>query len=128
MKLLLDTHTVIWWMEGSEKLSSKVKAMLGADANELYVSTASVWEIAIKASLGKLPEFKGGAKAFLKRLENIPVTLLPIAPRHIETVETLPFHHRDPFDRLLIATAKVDGMTLLTSDANLHKYGVRHAW
>ena len=128
MRLLLDTHTAIWWINGHERLSSKAKAMLKDYANERYVSIVSAWEIAIKISRGKLPEFMGGSKAFLMRLTDIQVTLLPILPRHLEILETLPFFHRDPFDRLLVATAKADGMTLLTADENIHKYGVRCVW
>ena len=128
MKLLLDTHAILWWINKSEKLSPNARSMLRDNSHMRYVSIVSVWEIAIKASRGKLPEFEGGARAFLMRLEDIPITLLSIAPRHVEIVETLPFHHHDPFDRLLVATAKADGMTLLTADENIHKYGVRYVW
>ena len=128
MKLLLDTHTTIWWMNKHEKLSSKVKTMLLNGEHSLHVSIVSAWEIAIKTSLGKLPEFYGGVKAFLAKLEDMPITLLSVAPRHVEMVETLPFLHRDPFDRLLVATAKADGMTILTADENIHKYDVPAVW
>jgi len=128
MKLLLDTHTALWWVNEHEKLSSGAKTMLRDDSNGLYISIVSAWEIAIKASLGKLLGLNGGAKAFLEKLEHMPVYLLPIMPRHVETVETLPFIHRDPFDRLLIASAKADGMTILTADQNIHKYDVPSVW
>jgi len=102
--------------------------MLRGDTHDLYVSIISVWEIAIKVSLNKLPEFKGGSKAFLMWLKDIPVRLLPIAPCHVERIEGLPFIHRDLFDRLLIATAQADGMTILTTDENIRKYDVPVIW
>ena len=128
MKLLLDTHAAIWWINGHDGLSPETKAMLEDDTNFVYVSIVSAWEIAIKTSCRKLPEFMGGSMAFLRWLDGIPVTLLPIAPRHVEVVETLPFIHRDPFDRLLVAVAKADGMTILTADENIRKYDVDSAW
>jgi PIN domain nuclease of toxin-antitoxin system len=128
MKLLLDTHTALWWVNEHEKLSSEARAMLLNEECLLYISIVSAWEISIKASLGKLPGFTGGVRAFLAQVADMPVYLLPIMPRHVEMVENLPFIHRDPFDRLLIATAKVDGMTILTADANIHKYDVPSVW
>jgi PIN domain nuclease of toxin-antitoxin system len=94
----------------------------------LYISIASAWEISIKVSLGKLLEFTDGVRTFLEQVANMPVCLLPILPRHIEMVENLPFIHRDPFDRLLVATAKTDGMTILTADENIHKYDAPSVW
>jgi PIN domain nuclease of toxin-antitoxin system len=128
MKLLLDTHTALWLVNEYEKLSSKAKILLLNDAHTLYISIASAWEIAIKASLGKLPGLNGGVGIFLAKIKDMPVGLLPVTPRHVEMVETLPFIHRDPFDRLLVATAKVDSMTILTADENIHKYDVSSAW
>ncbi|MCL1875397.1 MAG: type II toxin-antitoxin system VapC family toxin [Synergistaceae bacterium] len=128
MKLLLDTHTALWWVNEHEKLSSKAKVMLLNDAHTLYISIVSAWEIAIKVSFGKMPGFKGGARAFLSKTENMPIYLLPLTPSHVEIVETLPFIHRDPFDRMLVAVAKADGMCILTSDENIHKYDVPTVW
>ena len=128
MKLLIDTHVAIWLSSNPEKLSSNAKVLLLDDVNTLYVSIVSAWEVAIKASLGKLYEFEGGVKAFLAEMEDNPVVFLPVEKRHVETVETLPFHHRDPFDRLLIATAIAEGITILTADENVKKYDVLTAW
>ena len=128
MKLLLDTHTAIWMMNKHARLPSGVKAMLLDEENTLYISIVSAWEVAIKVSLGKLPELPGGVKKFLSEAEELPITLLPIAPRHIEIVETLPLLHRDPFDRLLVAAAMAEGMTLLTADENIHRYDVPSVW
>jgi len=128
MKLLLDTHTALWWVNEHEKLSSKAKELLLEEECILYISIASIWEIAIKSSLGKLPGFNGGVRKFLSKMKEMPVDLIPITNRHVEIVETLPFIHRDPFDRLLVATAIADGMTILTTDENIHKYAVPSAW
>ena len=128
MKLLLDTHVAIWWMHKPEKLSTKVKALLMDDTNTLYVSLVSAWEVAIKASIGKLPEFEGGVKAFLAEMEKNPVVFLSVEKQHVAMVETLPFHHRDPFDRLLVATAMVGNMSILTADENIFKYDVPSVW
>jgi len=128
MKYLLDTHTALWWVNEHEKLSATAKAALRDDAHSLRISIVSAWEIAIKISLGKLPKLNGGICAFLAKLENMPVTLLSVAARHVAMVESLPFIHRDPFDRLLVATAKADGMTILTADENIRKYDVLSAW
>ena len=128
MKLLLDTHTALWWVNEYEKLSSEAKALLLNDAHTLYISIVSAWEIAIKISLRKLPGLNGGVRMFLEKMEDMPICLLAVTPRQIEMVETLPFIHRDPFDRMLVATAKAEGMTILTADENIRKYDVPSVW
>jgi PIN domain nuclease of toxin-antitoxin system len=128
MKLLLDTHVAIWLMNKKEKLSPKAKALLLDKANTLHISIASAWEVAIKTSIGKLPEFEGGVKAFVAEMKANPVVRLPVRLRHVALVETLQFHHRDPFDRLLVATAMVENMTILTADENIPKYNVPTVW
>ena len=128
MKLLLDTHTALWWVNERENLSSAAAKMLSDCTHTLHVSMVSAWEIAIKTSLGKLYEFEGGASAFMDKLYDLPVSILPLSSHHIIAVETLPFVHRDPFDRLLVATAKTENMTILTADENIRKYDVMSAW
>jgi PIN domain nuclease of toxin-antitoxin system len=128
MRLLLDTHTALWWVNEYEKLSLPVRNMLLEDANELYISIASIWEMAIKVSVGKLCGLSGGVRIFNATLKRMPVSILPIRQRHIEIVETLPFIHRDPFDRLLIAAAKAEDMAIVTVDENIHQYDVRYIW
>jgi len=128
MKLLLDTCTALWLVNEHEKLSSKAKALLLDNTHTLYISIVSAWEIAIKTSLGKLSGLNGGARNFLAKINDMPISLFSIAPRHVEIVETLPFIHRDPFDRLLVATAKAEDMTILTSDENIPKYDVQYVW
>jgi PIN domain nuclease of toxin-antitoxin system len=127
MKLLLDTHVIIWWADEYHKISDNAHKLLG-NKHELYVSIVSAWEVAIKTSRNAVPDLKGGVKAFLSKISELPLVLLPISPRCLEIVETLPFIHRDPFDRMLVATAMAEGMTILTVDENIHKYDVSTVW
>ena len=90
MKLLLDTHIFLWFINEHEKLSSTAKTMILDDVNSLHISIASAWEVAIKVSIGKLTELNGGVKTFLAKVDNMPIVMLPVTPRHVEIVETLP--------------------------------------
>ena len=128
MKLLIDTHAALWWINEFEKVSPKARAALLDSRHERYISIASAWEIALKASNGRLTGLNGGAGAFFAKLECLPISIRPITRQHLVMVEALPFIHRDPFDRLLVAVAKSDGMTILTADANIQKYGVPFLW
>ena len=128
MRVLLDTHAVLWFINEHEKLSTKAKSILLDDKHELYISIASLWEVAIKVSLGKLTGLNGGVGTLIAQIEKTSIELLKISPRHIEIVESLPFIHRDPFDRVLIATAKFENITILTSDENVQKYDVSTVW
>lgn len=128
MRLLLDTHTALWLFNEHEKLPDKVKDGLLDETNTLHISVISAWEVAIKTSLGKLSDFDGGVTMFLSAIDRHPIDLLTVKPRHVEAVESLPFLHRDPFDRLLVATAVTENMTLLTADPNIHRYAVNWMW
>jgi PIN domain nuclease of toxin-antitoxin system len=128
MRLLLDTHTALWWINEYEKVSPKAKAMLLNKEHKLHLSVASAWEVAVKASIGKFRSPSSGVRAFLTKMEEMPISLLPIMQRHLETLEALPFIHRDPFDRLLVAAAKAEGMTILSADGNIQKYDVPTVW
>ena len=121
MKYLLDTHIVLWLAENSPKLSDAVKMILLDEASEKYVSIVSCWEVAIKLSLEKL-SLSGGTKEFFRIISNNGFTLIPVDEEHLTVLETLPFHHRDPFDRLLVATAKTNDLILLTDDSQLQTY------
>jgi len=127
MKYLLDTSTAIWALGNKTKLSEAAKTIIDDVSLSLCVSIISAWEIAIKVSIGKL-NFGGGSAFFLEKMQNNGVELLNIKETYIECVESLPFIHRDPFDRLLIATAKAEDMTILTADENIHKYDVPFVW
>ena len=128
MKLLLDTHTVLWMVNGYERLSSSVKELLLNDEHELFISVVSLWEMAIKVSLGKLSELKGGVGVVISKLESMPIEVLPITTGCIKTIESLPFIHRDPFDRMLVATAVSSDLTILTADSNIPKYSAPCVW
>lgn len=118
MRLLLDTHVLIWWDEGARLSRPASEAIRSAD--QVYVSAVSGWEIAIKTSLGRLKPKRSVAAAVSESgFEELPVLL-----RHAEELASLPLHHRDPFDRMLVAQAVADGLTILTRDRALRRYRV----
>jgi PIN domain nuclease of toxin-antitoxin system len=119
VRLLLDTHVLIWWDEGA-RLSAKATNAI-QEAEQVYVSAASAWEIAIKASLGRLTTSRWVVEAVVESgFEELPVRLA-----HAEAVQALPWHHRDPFDRLLVAQTAAEGLTLVTRDPAFKRYGVK---
>lgn len=127
MKYLLDTHTAIWSLDDEKKLSRQAKNIIDNTSIPLFISIVSAWEIAVKISLGKL-KFNGGSALFLNKMENNGVHLLGVNGSYIDVVERLPFIHRDPFDRLLVATAIIEDLTILTADENMQKYGISWCW
>lgn len=127
MKYLLDTHTVLWFFDDVEKLSETVLGAILDLANDKFISIASAWELAIKINLGKLV-FEGGVAHFFTVVEENGFELLPIKEGHIKRLEPLPFLHRDPFDRILVASAMIEDMCLLTADANIRLYDVASLW
>ena len=130
MSLLIDTHILIWLLAGSPYLTQDLQATLANRRNTLLLSVASTWEIAIKVGIGKL-ELPPHLDAWLPaELEATGLRLLPIHLEHTLGVEALPHHHRDPFDRLLIAQAITEGLTLVTADRVFGLYDVPliHAW
>ena len=128
MRFLLDTHTFLWAVLDDPHLSDKAKGlMLNAD-NELFVSPATYWEIAIKISVGKYT-LDDDFETFMERQTAYSeFTLLPISVKHAALVATLPFHHRDPFDRLLIAQAISEGIPIISTDRALDLYSVERIW
>lgn len=128
MKLLLDTHTFLWLVEGSPNLSAAAQAALADPTNELYLSVASVWELAIKTGNKKLT-LSDPLDLFVdKWTVAYQLALLPIERPHALAVVGLPDHHRDPFDRILIAQALVERMTLVSADAKFAPYLVPILW
>ena len=123
MKLLLDTHIVLWFWDNVEKLSKESLSAIIEPSNKKYISIISAWELAIKINIGKLT-FEGGVANFFKMVEENGFELLPVKEDHIKRLETLPLHHRDPFDRLLLAAAISEQMTFITSDKEFAQYGV----
>jgi len=126
-RYLIDTHTAIWFFNGDQKLSEKAKQIIRDRSNPIYLSIASAWEVAIKISIGKLDEIESVLN-FLQDAKINDITILPVSPYCLTILETLPMHHRDPFDRLLIATAIAEQMTLITDDENTPKYEVSQIW
>jgi PIN domain nuclease of toxin-antitoxin system len=120
MKYLLDTHVLIWWLENQQKLSTTARKIIGIHNHEIMVSSASLWEMAIKSGLGKLRTPPDA----IERIRDENFTLIDIKPIHAMKVLELPSIHQDPFDRMLIAQALVEGATLVTRDKRIVKYPV----
>ncbi|MDR2117607.1 MAG: type II toxin-antitoxin system VapC family toxin [Planctomycetaceae bacterium] len=127
MNLLLDTHTLIWFFDGDIQLSEKAKHAIIDSQNQKFVSMVSIWEIAIKISLKKLV-FEGNIGGILELIDTNGFELLRIDKKSILGLENIPFIHRDPFDRLLVATAISEEMFLITKDSNIQKYPVNVIW
>ncbi len=128
MRLLLDTHALLWWVEDAPQLSTKARKAIAAADAECFVSLACAWEMAIKCQLGKLKLASSVRQYFPSQLAANGFVQLDIAFRHVARVESLPFHHRDPFDRLLIAQALEEKLTLVSADAVFENYGVKRLW
>lgn len=128
MRFLLDTHTFIWFVTDSPKISATVKELIENENNEKLLSIASVWEMAIKHSSGKL-SFGLPFRVFIEQQTSLNnIDWLEINLDHIEVVATLPFHHRDPFDRLLIAQAIADQLPILSADSTFDNYSIQRLW
>jgi len=121
MKLLLDTHLLLWAAGDPSRLSDAASALISAPENELFFSAASLWEIAIKRGLGRA-DFKVDARVLRRGLLDNGYSELPIGSEHAVAIDSLPPFHKDPFDRILVAQATVEGITLLTVDALVAQY------
>ncbi|WP_250658693.1 type II toxin-antitoxin system VapC family toxin [Alkalimarinus coralli] len=121
MKLLLDTHILLWAAGEPRRLSEKALALINSQENELFFSVASLWEVVIKNALGR-KDFKADASVLRRGLLDNGYIELPIASEHAVTVGSLPLIHKDPFDRILIAQAITEGFTLVTADSTIIKY------
>ena len=131
MKLLLDTHTVLWFYLADPQLSPKASGAIIDPANEKWVSPASYWEVAIKISTGKYAIAQPFEDCWRNAIDMNAFQILPILIKHAAAVATLPYppnHHRDPFDRLIIAQALVEGMSVVSADPQLDAYGVTRVW
>ena len=121
MNLLLDTHLLLWSAAGSSRLPAKARALIDSQGNALFFSAASLWEVVIKSGLGR-DDFKVDARLLRRGLLDNGYIELPITGAHAVFVESLPLIHRDPFDRVLVAQASVEGYTLLTADKTVAQY------
>jgi PIN domain nuclease of toxin-antitoxin system len=128
MRGLLDTHALLWFIGGDERLGAEARRFIEDGSNEILVSSCSLWEIAIKHSLGKLQLETSFAELFPVELERNAMAVLGIGTDHLTRLIELPFHHRDPFDRLLIAQALVEDVPILGSDSMFDAYGVNRMW
>src|SRR2546423_7936207 len=127
-RLLLDTHTFLWFVFGDARLSHRAAEAVADPANEKLLSIASLWEIAIKVSIGKLELGMALDQFFASEVEARELEVLAITHAHLIRLAALPFHHRDPFDRLIIAQAAIEGLPIATGDPNFSPYGVTTAW
>ena len=127
MKIILDTHTFIWFINGDKKLSARAKKEILRPSNTKFISIASIWEIAIKISLKKL-KINYPFKEILSQIEENGFEILPIDFEHTLLVSQLEFHHRDPFDRLIVAQSKLEDMKIVTRDKNFQKYNAKVIW
>ena len=128
MKVLLDTHAFLWFVLGDTQISQTARTIILNPVNDKFISPVCYWEVAIKVSVRKYSLALPHETFFETALRVNGFAILPIEPRHTAVVATLPFHHRDPFDRLLIAQALAEGMPLVSADVAVDPYGVRRLW
>jgi PIN domain nuclease of toxin-antitoxin system len=128
MRALLDTHTFLWWISDNPHLSPRVREIIGNGENELFLSAASGWEMAIKAGLGRLQLPPNLEHFILEQMALNAIESLPVQMSHALHVYKLPDHHRDPFDRMLIAQAQLENLPILTVDPQIARYSVKVIW
>lgn len=125
MRLLLDTHAFLWALGAPQRIPGWIRTAIEDGENEVFVSAASAWEIAIKQSLGKLPLSR---EDLLGALHRSGLTELPITLEHARGTRSLPLHHRDPFDRMLVSQAQIEGLSLVSRDPAVRQYQVTVLW
>ena len=128
MKLLLDSHALIWYVDQDFLLSDKARAAVSDRSNDLLLSAATIWEIAIKVSLGKLAISLPYRQWISQAMADLGLAVLPLTVDHADVQTRLPFHHRDPFDRLLIAQAQVERIALVSRDSIFDQYEIVRVW
>lgn len=128
MRILLDTHTFLWWINNDAQLSNTARQLIGEAANEILISTVTGWEIAIKAQLGKLTVAAELDPFITAQITQNYFTLLPIKWNHALYIYTLPLYHRDPFDRMLVVQSQLEQIPILTIDSLITQYDVKTIW
>lgn len=125
MRLLLDTHAFLWWLAADERMSESAREAVADPDALVFVSAATIWEIAIKTALGRL---QAGGADLVEEIGENGFSELPITPRHAWDAGTLPSHHQDPFDRMLVAQARQEGLRCVTRDPAFREYEVKTLW
>jgi PIN domain nuclease of toxin-antitoxin system len=128
VRLLLDTHALLWFYLGDLQLSAVARAAIADPANSKFVSPASYWELAIKISLGKYVLAETYDEFIEHAIFDNGFAILPVEPKHTAALIVLPHHHKDPFDRLLVAQAQVEGIPLVSGDAIFDQYPITRLW
>lgn len=128
MKLLLDTHAFLWFVTSDPQLSETALDLIAEPTNEILISPASYWEIAIKVSLGKYPLSVPFEKFFQEGIDGSDMAILPIVVRHAAVLASLPMHHKDPFDRMIVSQGIAEQIPIVSADAALDAYGVQRLW
>ena len=128
MRLLLDGHAFLWWVLDDPRLSAAARRILSDGANALYLSAATAWEVIIKTQIGRLRLPEVASRYVRSRMSQYGIESLPIQLSHVLQIETLPLHHRDPFDRILIAQSQLEDLPILTADRQIAQYDVKVVW
>jgi PIN domain nuclease of toxin-antitoxin system len=128
VNLLLDTHVFLWFIDGSGELSLSAKALIEDEANDRYLSVASLWEMAIKVSIGKLDVPLPFTRLVRQHVTGNAIEVLQVEPEHLDEQRNLPFRNRDPFDRLIITQAIAEEIAVISRDAAFEEYSVRVLW
>ena len=128
MRVLLDTHAFVWWLEGSPRLSRRARSVLEREGNEIFVSAATAWEITTKARLGRLPFATDVAADVFGAIVGQGFHPLDITTVHAQRAGWLPGHHADPWDRMLIAQAQAEGLAVVSNETRFDEYGITRVW
>jgi len=128
LKLLLDTHAVLWWLADDPRLSKRARAVIASPSSEPFVSVISIWESCILSSLDRLQVPQPLERWFEASLARAAIALVALETRHLASVASLPWHHKDPFDRALASIAKAEDATIVSCDAIFDRYGVARRW
>ena len=128
MRLLLDTHAFLWFIINDRSLTATARALIADPTNEIVVSPASYWEVAIKVRIGKYPLNVPFEQFFAEGIEGNDFSILPVEIRHASVLASLPMHHKDPFDRMIISQAMAEQIPVISADVAFDPYGVNRLW